>query len=90
MGQGRACNTGVSDINFVPQLKSGFISNCSFLHQVTFTEEDLPRDDCEYILGYYSNNMNSIVGLSTPIKVTKSQRTKGSHFTSYDIFMNGL
>ncbi|XP_034752557.1 inositol polyphosphate 5-phosphatase K isoform X1 [Etheostoma cragini] len=37
--------------------------------QVTFTEEDLPRDDCEYILGYYSNNMNSIVGLSTPIKI---------------------
>uniref|UniRef100_A0A667XGD9 Inositol polyphosphate-5-phosphatase J n=1 Tax=Myripristis murdjan TaxID=586833 RepID=A0A667XGD9_9TELE len=26
--------------------------------QVTFTEEDLPRDDEEYILGYYSNNMN--------------------------------
>uniref|UniRef100_A0A3B3B5U2 Phosphatidylinositol 4,5-bisphosphate 5-phosphatase A n=1 Tax=Oryzias melastigma TaxID=30732 RepID=A0A3B3B5U2_ORYME len=32
--------------------------------QVTFPEEDLPRDDCEYILGYHSNNMNSIVGLS--------------------------
>ncbi|XP_034752559.1 phosphatidylinositol 4,5-bisphosphate 5-phosphatase A isoform X2 [Etheostoma cragini] len=57
--------------------------------QVTFTEEDLPRDDCEYILGYYSNNMNSIVGLSTPIKVTKSQRTKGSHLTTHDKFMNG-
>uniref|UniRef100_A0A8D3CW34 Phosphatidylinositol 4,5-bisphosphate 5-phosphatase A n=1 Tax=Scophthalmus maximus TaxID=52904 RepID=A0A8D3CW34_SCOMX len=27
--------------------------------QVTFSEEDLPRDDCEYLLGYYSNNMNS-------------------------------
>ncbi|XP_047424877.1 inositol polyphosphate 5-phosphatase K [Mugil cephalus] len=37
--------------------------------QVTFTEEDLPRDDCEYILGYYSNNMNSIVGLSSPIQI---------------------
>ncbi|GAA6217024.1 inositol polyphosphate 5-phosphatase K-like isoform X1 [Lates japonicus] len=37
--------------------------------QVTFSEEDLPRDDCEYILGYYSNNMNSIVGLSTPIQI---------------------
>lgn len=41
------------------------------LVQVTFSEEDLPREDCEYILGYYSNNMNSIVGLSSPIKVTK-------------------
>uniref|UniRef100_A0A3Q2XTA6 Phosphatidylinositol 4,5-bisphosphate 5-phosphatase A n=1 Tax=Hippocampus comes TaxID=109280 RepID=A0A3Q2XTA6_HIPCM len=28
--------------------------------QVSFSEEDLPRDDCEYILGFYSNNMNSI------------------------------
>ncbi|XP_059214018.1 inositol polyphosphate 5-phosphatase K isoform X2 [Centropristis striata] len=37
--------------------------------QVTFSEEDLPRDDCEYILGYYSNNMNSIVGLSTPVQI---------------------
>ncbi|XP_034564837.1 inositol polyphosphate 5-phosphatase K [Notolabrus celidotus] len=37
--------------------------------QVTFTEEDLPRDDCEYMLGYYSNNMNTIVGLSTPIQI---------------------
>ncbi|XP_068190998.1 phosphatidylinositol 4,5-bisphosphate 5-phosphatase A isoform X2 [Antennarius striatus] len=36
--------------------------------QVTFSEEDLPRDDCDYILGYYSNNMNCIVGLSTLIQ----------------------
>ncbi|XP_041826092.1 inositol polyphosphate 5-phosphatase K [Melanotaenia boesemani] len=37
--------------------------------QVTFSEEDLPRDDCKYILGYYSNNINSIVGLSSPIQI---------------------
>ncbi|CAB1447827.1 unnamed protein product [Pleuronectes platessa] len=37
--------------------------------QVTFSEEDLPRDDCEYLMGYYSNNMNSIVGLSTPVQI---------------------
>ncbi|XP_071386848.1 inositol polyphosphate 5-phosphatase K [Centroberyx affinis] len=37
--------------------------------QVTFTEEDLPRDDGEYILGYYSNNMNTIVGVSLPIQI---------------------
>ncbi|KAM8873461.1 inositol polyphosphate 5-phosphatase K [Synchiropus picturatus] len=36
---------------------------------VTFSEEDLPRDDCDYILGYYSNNLNSIVGLSTPFQI---------------------
>ncbi|XP_013859258.1 inositol polyphosphate 5-phosphatase K [Austrofundulus limnaeus] len=37
--------------------------------QVTFPEDDLPRDDCEYILGYYSNTMNSIVGLSSPLQI---------------------
>uniref|UniRef100_A0A3B4A1Y2 Inositol polyphosphate-related phosphatase domain-containing protein n=1 Tax=Periophthalmus magnuspinnatus TaxID=409849 RepID=A0A3B4A1Y2_9GOBI len=34
------------------------------IYKVTFPEEELPKDDCEYILGYYSNTMNSIVGLS--------------------------
>lgn len=76
MGQGRACDTGVSDTEihtfiFAPQLNPGLISFPSFLRQVTFSEEDLPRDDCEYMLGYYSNNMNSIVGLSAPIQVRK-------------------
>uniref|UniRef100_A0A3P8UPL6 Phosphatidylinositol 4,5-bisphosphate 5-phosphatase A n=1 Tax=Cynoglossus semilaevis TaxID=244447 RepID=A0A3P8UPL6_CYNSE len=41
--------------------------------QVTFPEEDLPREDCEYLLGYFSHNMNSIVGLSTPVQVTPAQ-----------------
>lgn len=40
--------------------------------QVSFSEEDLPRDDCEYMLGFYSNNMNSIVGLSTTIQVCEA------------------
>lgn len=44
-----------------------------FLPQVTFPEEDLPREDCEYLLGYFSHNMNSIVGLSTPVQVTPAQ-----------------
>ncbi|XP_076019762.1 inositol polyphosphate 5-phosphatase K [Genypterus blacodes] len=39
------------------------------LTQVTFSDEDLPRDDGEYILGYYSNNMNTIVGVSSPIQI---------------------
>ncbi|CAL8321510.1 unnamed protein product [Lota lota] len=38
-------------------------------HQVTFTEEDIPREDGEYILGYYSNNMNTIVGVAGPIQI---------------------
>lgn len=80
-----------SQMHFVPQLNSPLTFFFLFLSlQVTFSEEDMPRDDCEYTLGYYSNNMNSIVGLSTPIQVTKRQRTKSCKLTpSYDIFMNG-
>ncbi|XP_072311498.1 phosphatidylinositol 4,5-bisphosphate 5-phosphatase A [Eucyclogobius newberryi] len=37
--------------------------------QVTFPEEELPKDHGDYILGYYSNTMNSIVGLSMPIQI---------------------
>ncbi|XP_016374220.1 phosphatidylinositol 4,5-bisphosphate 5-phosphatase A-like [Sinocyclocheilus rhinocerous] len=37
--------------------------------QVMFPEEDLPRDPGEYILGYYSNNTNSIVGVTEPFQV---------------------
>nr|XP_009303404.2 inositol polyphosphate 5-phosphatase K isoform X1 [Danio rerio] len=36
---------------------------------VVFSEEDLPRDPGEYILGYYSNNMNSIAGVTEPFQV---------------------
>ncbi|XP_031441097.1 phosphatidylinositol 4,5-bisphosphate 5-phosphatase A [Clupea harengus] len=39
------------------------------LPQVTFPEEDLPRDSGGYILGYYSHNMNSIVGMTEPFQV---------------------
>lgn len=76
VGQGRACDTGAE--KKTPQrpkiyLHQGWISAqvSSYLshQQVSFSEEDLPRDDCEYMLGYYSNNMNSIVGLSTTIQV---------------------
>ncbi|XP_042365297.1 inositol polyphosphate 5-phosphatase K [Plectropomus leopardus] len=58
--------------------------------QVTFSEEDLPRDEGEYILGYYSNNMNSIVGLSTPIQIRipvhspTAHRSDGSDVSSED------
>ncbi|XP_041754087.1 phosphatidylinositol 4,5-bisphosphate 5-phosphatase A isoform X2 [Coregonus clupeaformis] len=37
--------------------------------QVTFTEEDLPRDAGEYILGFYSNNMNTIIGVTMPFQI---------------------
>ncbi|CAL9683465.1 unnamed protein product [Knipowitschia caucasica] len=37
--------------------------------QVTFPEEELPKEDCDYILGFYSSCMNSIVGLSAPVQI---------------------
>lgn len=49
------------------QLCARFFHFCVW--QVAFSEEDLPRDDCEYILGYYSHSLNSIVGLSAPVLV---------------------
>uniref|UniRef100_A0A8C1Q422 Inositol polyphosphate-5-phosphatase Ja n=1 Tax=Cyprinus carpio TaxID=7962 RepID=A0A8C1Q422_CYPCA len=36
---------------------------------VMFPEEDVPRDPGEYILGYYSNTTNSIVGVKEPFQV---------------------
>ncbi|XP_036384841.1 phosphatidylinositol 4,5-bisphosphate 5-phosphatase A [Megalops cyprinoides] len=38
-------------------------------HQVCFPEDDLPKGCGEYIVGYYSNNMNSIVGVTEPFQV---------------------
>uniref|UniRef100_A0A3B5BE09 Phosphatidylinositol 4,5-bisphosphate 5-phosphatase A-like n=1 Tax=Stegastes partitus TaxID=144197 RepID=A0A3B5BE09_9TELE len=35
-------------------------------HQVTFTEEELPKGSGDFILGYYSNNMSTIVGVTEP------------------------
>lgn len=37
--------------------------------KVMFPEEDVPRDPGEYILGYYSNTTNSIVGVTEPFQV---------------------
>ncbi|XP_005722188.1 inositol polyphosphate 5-phosphatase K [Pundamilia nyererei] len=38
-------------------------------HQVTFTEEELPKGSGDFILGYYSNNMSSIVGVTEPFQI---------------------
>lgn len=37
--------------------------------QVTFTEEELPKGAGDFILGYYSNNMSTIVGVTEPFQV---------------------
>uniref|UniRef100_A0A8C6SN55 Inositol polyphosphate-5-phosphatase Ja n=1 Tax=Neogobius melanostomus TaxID=47308 RepID=A0A8C6SN55_9GOBI len=46
---------------------------------MTFPEEELPKDDCDYILGYYSNTMNSIIGLSMPFQVKHINNGKNHH-----------
>ncbi|KAM3867502.1 inositol polyphosphate 5-phosphatase K [Diretmus argenteus] len=37
--------------------------------EVTFTEEELPKGSGDFILGYYSNNINSIVGVTEPFQI---------------------
>ncbi|XP_030650238.1 inositol polyphosphate 5-phosphatase K [Chanos chanos] len=38
-------------------------------HNVTFSEEELPKEPGDYILCYYSNNMSSIVGVTEPFQI---------------------
>ncbi|XP_002662241.3 inositol polyphosphate 5-phosphatase K [Danio rerio] len=38
-------------------------------HQVNFTEEELPKESGDFILGYYSNNTSSIVGITEPFQI---------------------
>ena len=39
---------------------------------MVFTEEELPKGSGDFILGYYSNNMNSIVGMTEPFQVNNT------------------
>ncbi|XP_076843244.1 inositol polyphosphate 5-phosphatase K isoform X2 [Brachyhypopomus gauderio] len=39
-------------------------------HEVTFAEEELPKESGEFILCYYSNNMSSIVGVTEPFQIS--------------------
>ncbi|XP_015221804.2 phosphatidylinositol 4,5-bisphosphate 5-phosphatase A isoform X1 [Lepisosteus oculatus] len=47
-------------------------------YQVTFGEESLPKGTGEYILGYYSNNMSSIVGVTEPFQISLPSSTPSS------------
>ncbi|MBN3314849.1 PI5PA phosphatase, partial [Atractosteus spatula] len=59
-------------------------------YQVTFGEESLPKGTGEYILGYYSNNMSSIVGVTEPFQISfpssspSSSPSDSSDFSSED------
>ncbi|KAG7318521.1 hypothetical protein KOW79_018276 [Hemibagrus wyckioides] len=65
-------------------------------HHVTFAEEELPKEAGDYILGYYSNNMNSIVGVTEPFQIqlptsssTGLSPSDSSDFTSEDEVKKG-
>ncbi|XP_054852504.1 phosphatidylinositol 4,5-bisphosphate 5-phosphatase A [Eublepharis macularius] len=42
----------------------------SNIYQLTFPEESLPKGKGEYILGYYSNNYSSMVGVTEPFQIS--------------------
>ncbi|CAG5923352.1 unnamed protein product [Menidia menidia] len=59
-------------------------------HEVTFTEEELPKGSGDFILGYYSNNMSTIVGVTEPFQIQlpttehDSSSSDSSDFSSED------
>ncbi|KAJ8005645.1 hypothetical protein DPEC_G00120080 [Dallia pectoralis] len=60
-------------------------------HEVTFTEEELPKGTGDFILGYYSNNTSTLVGVTEPFQIqlptsspAGSPSDDSSEFTSED------
>lgn len=41
-----------------------------YQHQVMFNEESLPKGTGEYLLGYYSNNMTTLIGVTEPFQIS--------------------
>ncbi|KAG9487176.1 hypothetical protein GDO78_007182 [Eleutherodactylus coqui] len=41
-----------------------------YQHQVIFGEESLPKGTGEYLLGYYSNNMSTLIGVTEPFQIS--------------------
>ncbi|KAL2092122.1 hypothetical protein ACEWY4_011920 [Coilia grayii] len=46
-------------------------------HQVNFAEEELPKGSGDFILGYYSNNMSTIVGMTEPFQISLPTSSPG-------------
>ncbi|XP_063150681.1 inositol polyphosphate 5-phosphatase K isoform X2 [Candoia aspera] len=55
------------------------ISSREGVRQVYLGAEGLPRAGGEFLLGYYSNALRSIVGISQPVQVRPSQRSVEQH-----------
>lgn len=46
-------------------------------HQVTFSEESLPKGHGDFILGYYSHTHSSLIGVTEPFQVSKQAAGQG-------------
>lgn len=55
------------------------VSSGEDVRQVYLGAEGLPRAGGEFLLGYYSNALRSIVGISQPVQVRPSQRSVEQH-----------
>ncbi|XP_073527277.1 phosphatidylinositol 4,5-bisphosphate 5-phosphatase A isoform X2 [Phyllobates terribilis] len=55
-----------------------------YQHQVMFSEESLPKGTGEYLLGYYSNNMNTLIGVTEPFQISLPGSEPGSTSDSSD------
>lgn len=48
-------------------------------HQVTFSEESLPKGHGDFILGYYSHTHSILIGVTEPFQVSRSDcRVRGA------------
>ncbi|XP_020345637.1 inositol polyphosphate 5-phosphatase K isoform X2 [Oncorhynchus kisutch] len=66
-------------------------------HEVTFTEEELPKGSGDFILCYYSNNTSTLVGVTEPFQIqlptsspAGSPSDDSSDFTSEDDSVVGM
>ncbi|KAM4808559.1 phosphatidylinositol 4,5-bisphosphate 5-phosphatase A isoform 2-T2 [Rhinophrynus dorsalis] len=53
-------------------------------HQVMFSEESLPKGTSEYLLGYYSNNLGTLIGVTEPFQISLPGSESSSSSDSSD------
>ncbi|OCU01598.1 inositol polyphosphate 5-phosphatase K [Xenopus laevis] len=53
-------------------------------HEVVFNEESLPKGTSEYLLGYFSNNFGTLIGITEPFQISLPDSEAGSSSDSSD------
>eukprot|EP00079_Xenopus_tropicalis_P009913 XP_002934320.1 PREDICTED: phosphatidylinositol 4,5-bisphosphate 5-phosphatase A isoform X1 [Xenopus tropicalis] len=53
-------------------------------HEVVFSEELLPKGTSEYLLGYFSNNLGTLIGVTEPFQICLPDSEAGSSSNSSD------